>query len=66
MRIRIAGLAATLTVLINFTIANGAYPFADLIADANGDLFGTTSGGGTNRNGSDDGSPLRATRTERS
>src|SRR5262249_37721264 len=34
-----------LTTLINFDSTNGAGPSGGLIADANGDLFGTTSGG---------------------
>ena len=33
-----------LTTLVDFNIANGAYPYAGLIADANGDLFGTKCG----------------------
>jgi hypothetical protein len=40
-------LTATLTTLVNFNGANGANPRGNLIADANGDLFGTTSDGGT-------------------
>ena len=39
-------MTATLTTLVSFNGANGAEPMGDLIADANGDLFGTTSGGG--------------------
>ena len=31
----------TLTTLVSFNDANGAFPDGDLIADANGDLFGT-------------------------
>jgi uncharacterized repeat protein (TIGR03803 family) len=42
-----SGYASTLTALITFDWSNGAYPYAGLIADANGDLFGTTSYGGT-------------------
>ena len=38
----------TLTTLLSFNGSNGAAPFAGLIADANGDLFGTTSSGGAN------------------
>jgi uncharacterized repeat protein (TIGR03803 family) len=34
-----------------FTGANGANPYAGLFADANGDLFGTTAGGGANGDG---------------
>ena len=39
-------MTATLTTLLSFNGSNGAYPVADLIADANGDLFGTTTAGG--------------------
>ena len=38
--------ASTPTILVSFNGSNGAYPLGSLIADANGDLFGTTSGGG--------------------
>ena len=42
-------------VLVNFTGQSGAdpggYPYADLSADANGNLFGTTTGGGANNDG---------------
>ena len=41
------GYAATPTILINFNGTNGSEPFAGLIADANGDLFGTTFAGGS-------------------
>jgi uncharacterized repeat protein (TIGR03803 family) len=41
----------TLNTLVNFTGNNGSWPSAGLIADANGDLFGTTQTGGTNNNG---------------
>ena len=37
-------MTATLTTLVSFDGADGAGPYAGLIADANGDLFGTTSG----------------------
>jgi len=37
-----------LTTLVNFNGANGMIPFAGLIADAHGDLFGTTLEGGAN------------------
>jgi uncharacterized repeat protein (TIGR03803 family) len=43
--------ASTPTVLIRFTGLNGANPVAGLIADAAGNLFGTTEGGGTNGDG---------------
>ncbi|MBA4106556.1 MAG: hypothetical protein C0485_12425 [Pirellula sp.] len=35
-----------LTTLVSFAGANGRIPFGDLIADANGNLYGTTSYGG--------------------
>jgi uncharacterized repeat protein (TIGR03803 family) len=38
--------ASAPTTLVTFNRSNGAGPFAGLTADANGDLFGTTSGGG--------------------
>ena len=41
-----AGYASAPTTLVNFNGDNGAAPVAGLIADANGDLFGTTEGGG--------------------
>ena len=44
-------MTATLTTLISFNGSNGHGPVAGLIADANGDLFGTTSSGGANGNG---------------
>jgi hypothetical protein len=36
-----------LTTLVNFNVTNGSGPAASLIADAKGDLFGTTHNGGT-------------------
>jgi hypothetical protein len=39
-------MTATLTTLISFNGANGSLPFTGLIADAHGDLFGTTEHGG--------------------
>ena len=33
--------------MVSFNGSNGAYPYGSLIADANGDLFGTTYEGGT-------------------
>ena len=42
------GYASTPSTLVSFNGANGAYPEASLIADAHGDLFGTTEGGGVN------------------
>jgi uncharacterized repeat protein (TIGR03803 family) len=47
-----AGYASTPTTLASFNGANGESPFAGLIADANGDLFGTTTDGGANDDGS--------------
>jgi hypothetical protein len=38
--------AATLTTLVSFNGTNGAGPLSGLIADANGNLFGTTYEGG--------------------
>lgn len=42
------GYASTPTILVSFTYSNGANPSDSLIVDANGNLFGTTSSGGTN------------------
>ena len=42
------GYASTPTTLVNFNGAKGATPTGSLIADAHGDLFGTTAGGGVN------------------
>ncbi len=41
----------TPTTLVNFDGTNGANPYASLISDAAGDLFGTTQGGGANGDG---------------
>jgi uncharacterized repeat protein (TIGR03803 family) len=41
-----SGYASTPTILVNFDNTNGASPVANLIIDANGNLFGTTSEGG--------------------
>jgi uncharacterized repeat protein (TIGR03803 family) len=41
-----SGYSSTPTTLVNFNGSNGANPYAGLIADANGDLFGTTFTGG--------------------
>ena len=43
--------ASTPTTLVSFNGTNGANPFAGLIADAAGNLFGTTQSGGTNGDG---------------
>ena len=34
---------ATLSTLVSFSGFDGEYPYAGLIADADGDLFGTTN-----------------------
>ncbi len=39
------------TVLVSFTGSNGESPARSLIVDANGDLFGTTTGGGASSDG---------------
>ncbi len=41
-----SGYASTPTTLVSFNNTDGAYPLAGLIADGNGNLFGTTSEGG--------------------
>jgi uncharacterized repeat protein (TIGR03803 family) len=43
--------ASAPTTLVSFNGSNGAEPFAGLIADASGDLFGTTTSGGANNEG---------------
>ena len=45
-----SGYGAPIT-LASFDVANGAYPSGGLTIDAAGDLFGTTSEGGANNNG---------------
>ncbi len=47
----VGGYASTPTTLVSFNDANGADPYAGLIADAAGDLFGTTTTGGANNDG---------------
>ena len=42
---------ATLSTLVSFNGSDGDYPYAGLIADANGDLFGTTNSGGADNDG---------------
>jgi uncharacterized repeat protein (TIGR03803 family) len=43
--------SGAITTLAAFNGSNGANPEASLIEDASGDLFGTTSGGGTSNDG---------------
>ena len=43
--------SSSTTTLVNFNGTNGAYPFGDLVVDSAGDLYGVTSGGGANGNG---------------
>ena len=45
------GYASTPTTLVSFNGTDGSFPDAGLIADANGNLFGTTEGGGANGQG---------------
>ena len=49
---QIAAGTHTLTTLATFDGGNGSYPFAGLIADAAGNLYGTTVSGGANNQGS--------------
>jgi uncharacterized repeat protein (TIGR03803 family) len=46
-----SGYAKAATTLVSFTNTDGAQPDGSLIADAAGDLFGTTTGGGANGDG---------------
>jgi len=46
-----SGYSSTPTTLISFNGTNGANPVSGLIADANGNLFGTTSNGGASGDG---------------
>ena len=41
------GYASTPTILVSFNGTDGSNPWAGLIADARGNLFGTTENGGT-------------------
>jgi uncharacterized repeat protein (TIGR03803 family) len=45
------GYASAPATLVSFDGSDGSGPVASLMADANGDLFGTTSGGGANNYG---------------
>ena len=47
----IAAGSGTITTLASFDGANGTYPWASLLMDANGNLFGNTLYGGTNDSG---------------
>ena len=47
----VAAVTHTLSTLVTFNIANGAQPYAGLLADASGNLFGTTHLGGANGKG---------------
>ncbi len=49
------GYASTPVTLLSFNVSDGASPYGSLIADANGDLFGTTYDGGPTSNGAPDG-----------
>ncbi len=46
-----SGYASTPTVLVSFNSSDGTTPEAGLIADGNGNLFGTTTFGGANDSG---------------
>jgi uncharacterized repeat protein (TIGR03803 family) len=41
----------TASAIVSFDQSDGFFPEAGMVADANGNLFGTTSGGGTNNDG---------------
>ena len=41
------GYASTPTTLVSFDLVDGEIPLGSLIANSNGDLFGTTLGGGS-------------------
>ena len=45
------GYAGAPTTLVSFNFVNGSIPMGGLIADSNGNLFGTTFGGGANGDG---------------
>ncbi len=46
-----SGYASTPTTLVSFDFTNGAFPVASLIADADGDLFGTAGAAGADGDG---------------
>jgi uncharacterized repeat protein (TIGR03803 family) len=46
-----SGYASTPTTLVSFNETNGANPYAALIADGSGNLFGTTAAGGASGDG---------------
>lgn len=48
---KFAAVTNTLTTLINFDLSSGQSPVAGLIADASGNLYGTTEYGGSGLNG---------------
>jgi uncharacterized repeat protein (TIGR03803 family) len=54
---------ATLSTLASFNGSDGGYPAAGLIADAKGDLFGTTSSGGAYGSGFGDGTVFEIAKT---
>ncbi len=43
----VAAGSSTISTLVTFNVANGNVPYAGLIADASGNLYGTTYGGST-------------------
>jgi uncharacterized repeat protein (TIGR03803 family) len=45
------GYSSTITDLADFSTTTGVNPFGHIVADASGDIFGTTFGGGVNNDG---------------
>jgi len=43
--------ASSVTAIVTFNTANGSFPIGGLIADSNGNLYGATSQGGANNDG---------------
>jgi uncharacterized repeat protein (TIGR03803 family) len=43
--------AGALTTLVTFTGANGKFPYGSLMQGSDGNLYGTTDGGGSGNNG---------------